>query len=188
VAAIEALRDEPVRVVVTLADAFGTTELPAADNARLERFVAHGPVLEHAAAVVCHAGMGIVQKAIAAAVPIAAVPFGRDQPEVARRVTECGAGVSLPAKRLTAEHLREAEREAIAMRPAALAASARLRATAGAGRFADAAEELATERACARPRSGQGMPQASSSATASSRVSATSMMPGSPLHSKTSMT
>jgi hypothetical protein len=104
--------------------------------------------------------------------------FGRDQPEVARRVTECGAGVSLPAKRLTAERLREAVREAIAMRPAALAASARLRATAGAGRFADAAEELAAER----------LPHASSSATASSRVSAMSMMPGSPLHSKTSMT
>lgn len=53
--------------------------------ARVERFVPHGPVLECAAAVVCHSGMGIVQKSVAAGVPIAAVPFGRDQPEVARR-------------------------------------------------------------------------------------------------------
>jgi UDP:flavonoid glycosyltransferase YjiC (YdhE family) len=99
-AAIDALRGEPVRVVVTLADAHGA-ELPSAPNARVERFVPHGPVLERAAAVVCHGGMGIVQKSIARGVPVVAVPFGRDQPEVARRVVESGAGVALRAKRLT---------------------------------------------------------------------------------------
>jgi MGT family glycosyltransferase len=140
--AIEALRDEPVRVVITLADAYGQAELPEAGNVRLERFVPHQPVLDRAAAVVCHSGMGIVQKSVAAGVPIAAVPFGRDQPEVARRVVEAGAGVSLPAKRLTPERLRTAVRQAIAMRPSAQAASARLRAAGGPGRFADAAEEL----------------------------------------------
>jgi UDP:flavonoid glycosyltransferase YjiC (YdhE family) len=118
-AAIEALRDEPVRVLVTLADAHGIGELPSAPNVRLERFVAHGPVLERAAAVVCHGGMGIVQKAIAAGVPIAAVPFGRDQPEVARRIKESGAGVAVPLKRLSAERLRVAVRDVMAMRPAA---------------------------------------------------------------------
>jgi MGT family glycosyltransferase len=91
VTAVEALRDEPVRVLLTLADAYDTVRLPPAPNVRAERFVAHGPVLEHAAAVVCHAGMGIVQKSVAAGVPIAAVPFGRDQPEVGRRIAEAGA-------------------------------------------------------------------------------------------------
>jgi MGT family glycosyltransferase len=140
--AIEALRDEPVRVVITLADAFGQAELPQAGNVRLERFVPHGPVLERAAAVVCHSGMGIVQKAIGAGVPIAAVPFGRDQPEVARRVAECGAGTILPAKRLTPERLRAAVRVAIGMRDGARAAAVRQRAAGGPARFADAAEEL----------------------------------------------
>jgi MGT family glycosyltransferase len=135
VAAIEALRDEPVRVVVTLADAYGQVDLPAAANVRLERFVPHGPVLERAAAVVCHGGMGIVQKAMGAGVPIAVVPFGRDQPEVARRVAECGSGAVLPAKRLTAERLRETVRRAMAMRPP-------LPAGGGPAAFADAAEEL----------------------------------------------
>ena len=121
-AAIEGLRDEPVRVVVTLADAYGA-DLPSAPNARVERFVPHGPVLERAAAVVCHGGMGIVQKSIAAGVPLAVVPFGRDQPEVARRVSECGAGVTLPSKKLTPARLRLAVREAIARRPAAEAAA-----------------------------------------------------------------
>ena len=68
-------------------------------TSRVERFVSHAAVLERAAAVVCHGGMGIVQKAIAAGVPIAAVPFGRDQPEVARRVVEAGAGVAAARRR-----------------------------------------------------------------------------------------
>jgi MGT family glycosyltransferase len=141
--AVEALRDEPVRVIVTLADAHGAAALPRAENVRVERFVPHGPVLERAAAVVCHGGMGIVQKAVAAAVPVVAVPFGRDQPEVARRVVEAGAGVALPLKRLEPRRLREAVRTARARGEEAALASARLRAAGGAQRFADAAEELA---------------------------------------------
>ena len=143
--AVEALRDEPVRVVLTLADAYDTVTLAPAPNVRVERFVPHGPVLERAAAVVCHSGMGIVQKAMAAGVPIAAVPFGRDQPEVARRVLEAGAGVQLRTKHLTPERLRATVREAIAMRPQAEAAGKRLRTAGGGARFADAAEELARE-------------------------------------------
>jgi MGT family glycosyltransferase len=141
-AAIEALRDEPVRVVVTLADAYGA-DLPSAPNARVERFVPHGHVLERAAAVVCHGGMGIVQKSLTAGVPLAVVPFGRDQPEVARRVVEAGAGVQLRTKDLTPERLRAAVRAALALGPSARAASARLRASGGGARFADAVEELA---------------------------------------------
>jgi MGT family glycosyltransferase len=146
IAALQALRDEPVRVVVTLADAHGAAELPATPNARIERFVPHGPVLERAVAVVCHAGMGIAQKAVSAGVPIAAVPFGRDQFEVARRVAECGAGTIVPASKLDPERLRAAVREAIAMRPRAQAAGARLRASGGPEAFADAVAELAPAR------------------------------------------
>jgi MGT family glycosyltransferase len=143
-AAIEALRDEPVRVVVTLADAFGA-DLPEAPNARVERFVPHGHVLRRAAAVVCHGGMGIVQKSVLAGVPSVVVPFGRDQPEVARRVTECGAGVALSPRRLTPERLRHAVRAAIARTPGAKAAGARLAASGGPERFADEAEALVGE-------------------------------------------
>jgi MGT family glycosyltransferase len=151
---VEALRDEPVRVLLTLADAYDSAELPPAGNVRVERFVAHAPVLERAAAVVSHSGMGIVQKAIAAGVPIAAVPFGRDQPEVARRVVEAGAGVQLRIKDLGPERLRATVREALAMRPSAQAAGARMRGSGGAARFADAVEELADgdrERSSYRP-------------------------------------
>ena len=127
---------------MTLADAYDSAALPPAANVRVERFVAHAPVLERAAAVVSHSGMGIVQKAIAAGVPVVAVPFGRDQPEVARRVVEAGAGVQLRIKDLGPERLRAAVREALAMRPWPGRRGAHAR-PGGAARFADAVEELA---------------------------------------------
>ena len=154
--AVEALRHEPVRVVLTLADAYDNVTLPPAPNVRVERFVPHAPVLERAAAVVCHSGMGIVQKAIAAGVPIAAVPFGRDQPEVARRVIEAGAGVQLPARKLTPERLRATVREALALRAGAQVAGARLHAAGGGARFADAAEELVPTGGWRQPLSNRG--------------------------------
>jgi MGT family glycosyltransferase len=140
--AVEALRDEPVRVLVTLADAYDDTELPAAANVRVERFVPHGEVLPRASVVVSHGGMGIVTKAAAAGVPMVVVPFGRDQPEIARRVTEAGAGVSLRAKRLTAERLCAAVRQAQEMGPTARAVAAQLDPVGAPDRFADAALTL----------------------------------------------
>lgn len=145
--AAEALAGEPVRVLLTMADAYDEVDLstlPA--NVRVERFVPHGHVVPDAAAVVCHGGMGIVTRTVAAGVPAVVVPFGRDQPEVARRVAEAGAGVVLRPKRLTPETLRAAVREAIGMREQARAAS-RLADPAGAAvRFADAVQTLVRER------------------------------------------
>ncbi len=97
--ALEALADEPVDVVVTL-PAGDPASFQAPANAHLERFVPHGPVLDRAACAITHGGMGATQKAIARGVPVCAVPFGRDQLEVARRVEVAGAGTRLPAKRL----------------------------------------------------------------------------------------
>jgi MGT family glycosyltransferase len=144
--AVEALEDEPVRVLLTLADAYDSAGLTSGGNVRVERFVPHGHVLPHAAAVVCHGGFGIVSKAMAAGVPTVVVPFGRDQPEVARRVTEARAGVSVAPKRLTPDRLRDAVREARALTASAQAAAARLTAGDPAARFAEAALELLPRR------------------------------------------
>ena len=103
--ALEALADEPVFVVVTVPSANPASfTVPA--NARVERFLPHAPILDRAAVAVTHGGMGATQKALARGVPVCAVPFGRDQFDVARRVEVSGAGVRLPSKRLTPERLR----------------------------------------------------------------------------------
>jgi MGT family glycosyltransferase len=140
--AAEALRDEPVRVLLTLGEAYGKAALPEAANVTAVPFVPHGPAMERATVVVTHTGMGTVGKAALAGVPIVAVPFGRDQPEIARRIVEAGLGVAMPAAKLTPERLRDAVRRAGSARPRAEAVAARLRRTDAAARFADAVDEL----------------------------------------------
>jgi UDP:flavonoid glycosyltransferase YjiC (YdhE family) len=49
-------------------------------------------VLPRASVVVCHGGAGITLEALAHGVPVCAVPFVRDQWEVARRLERTGAG------------------------------------------------------------------------------------------------
>jgi MGT family glycosyltransferase len=139
--ACRALADEPVDVLITTADIDPAT-LTAPANVRIERYVPHAPVLERAGCVVCHAGMGITQKALAHGVPVVAVPFGRDQPEVARRVEVAGAGVRLPARALSPGRLRGGVRRAMSMRPGAQRIAAAFASAPGPAGAAGALEEL----------------------------------------------
>ena len=111
-AALEALAGEDASVIVTTAGVDPSSFTPP-PNAHVERFVPHRPVLERAACVVCHGGMGITQKALAAGVPVCVVPFGRDQFDVARHVEVADAGTRLPASRLRPDRLRSKVREAM---------------------------------------------------------------------------
>jgi MGT family glycosyltransferase len=143
-AALEALKDEDVRVVATTAGVDPAKFAPP-PNARVERFVPHAPLIERAACVVCHGGMGITQKALAAGVPVCVVPFGRDQLEVARRVDTARAGTRLPAPRLSPQRLRQAVREAMARRDGAQRLAEAFRRAGGPAAAADALER-ATDR------------------------------------------
>jgi MGT family glycosyltransferase len=137
--ALDALAGEPVMVIATspIGSRAGL-QIPA--NARVEAFVPHGPILKFAVCVVCHGGMGTTQKALAAGVPVCVVPFGRDQPEVARRVEVARAGTRLPAARLNAARLRQAVREAMTMSAGAARIASAFAAAGGAPAAADALE------------------------------------------------
>jgi MGT family glycosyltransferase len=147
--ALEALAGEDVSVVVTTAGVDPSSFTPP-PNARVERFVPHRPVLDRAACVVCHGGMGITQKALSAGVPVCVVPFGRDQFEVARRVEVTGAGTRLPASRLRPERLRRAVREATAKKRGAERIASAFAAAGGPRAAADALEELLRDHASGR--------------------------------------
>jgi MGT family glycosyltransferase len=140
-AALEGLAGEDVHVVAT-SPGIDPSRFTAPANARVERFVPHRPILDRAVCVVSHGGASITQKAIAAGVPVCAVPFGRDQPEIARRVEVCGAGTRLPGRRLTAQRLREAVLEAIGKSAGARRVAAAFAKAGGAPAAADAVEEL----------------------------------------------
>ena len=124
--------------------------MPHAENIHVERYVPHLPLLARAACVVCHAGMGVTQKALAYGVPVVAIPFGRDQPEVARRVETAGAGVRLPARKLSPQRLRAAVRRAVELRPGAQRIAEAFAAAGGPTAAADNLEELAGVRAAVR--------------------------------------
>ncbi len=128
--ALEALATEDVQVIATLPSADVPASVPA--NARVEPFVPHAPILERAACAITHGGAGVTMKALAAGVPVCVVPFGRDQPEVARRVEIAGAGTQVAPSKLNAERLRDAVRNAMTMKEGAARVAAGFEATGGA--------------------------------------------------------
>ena len=140
-AVLDGLRDEDLFVVATQPSGNPSSfDVPA--NARVERWLPHSVVLPRAECVVTHGGMGATQKALAAGVPVVAVPFGRDQHEVARRVEVSGAGVRLPSSKLTPRRLRDAVRRARQMRDVAQHLASELATAGGAARAADEVEAL----------------------------------------------
>jgi MGT family glycosyltransferase len=137
--ALAALADEPVSVVATM-PAGVPDDLTVPDNARVEQYLPHGPLLERAAVAVTHGGMGGTQKALAHGVPVCAVPFGRDQLEVARRVEMSGSGTRLPVRKLDAARLRSAVRRAMGCTEGARRVAEGYRATGGVSAAADLIE------------------------------------------------
>jgi MGT family glycosyltransferase len=143
-AALQALAREDVDVVATMPAAdLARGAVPA--NARVERFLAHTPILQRAACAITHGGAGATQKALAHGVPVCVVPFGRDQLEVARRVEVAGAGTRLPAQRLTPERLRAKVLEAMTKRDGARRVADGFARAGGAVTAAGAFEDLARQ-------------------------------------------
>lgn len=139
--ALAALQGEDVDVVATTA-ALDPALFRAPANATVLRYTAHGPLLRRATAVVCHGGMGITQKALAAGVPVCVVPWGRDQLDVGKHVEIAGAGVVLARSRLSVEALRAAVRRTRSMRPGAEQVARAFASSGGASAAASALVEL----------------------------------------------
>jgi UDP:flavonoid glycosyltransferase YjiC (YdhE family) len=93
--ALAAVADMDVEVLITVgreADPTSLGTLPP--NVRAERWVDQADVLRTARAVICHGGGGTVVGALAAGVPVVAVPlFAEDQHINAHRLAAVGAGV-----------------------------------------------------------------------------------------------
>lgn len=139
-AALDALADLPVRVLLTTGHA-GDLDLPRPwpSNAHVERFWPQGDVMPLAAAMVGHGGFGTTLTALAAGVPQVVVPlFTTDQELNAIAVANLGAGIRLDGgtaaiptlgavvpELLAHPHARESARQ-VANEIAALPAAAEL--------------------------------------------------------------
>src|SRR4051812_45732376 len=95
-AAIDAVADLPVRVLVTIGDTRDPADLgPLPPSVHVERWVAQAAVMPAAAAMVAHGGAGTTLTALAGGVPMAMIPLFSDQPDNAARVADAGAGIVL---------------------------------------------------------------------------------------------
>ncbi|KRE28473.1 glycosyl transferase [Mycobacterium sp. Soil538] len=138
-AAMAAFADDRVHVVATYPCGVpGGLTVPR--NATAVGFVPHGAILGRTVCAITHGGMGATQKALARGVPVCAVPHGRDQFEVARRIEYARCGTRLPVRRLTVDRLKKKAVEAMSMTAGAEAVAAGFRATGGVARGADVIE------------------------------------------------
>ncbi|WP_180687211.1 macrolide family glycosyltransferase [Streptomyces gossypiisoli] len=79
---------------------------PLPEHVLARRFVPQPEVLARAALFVTHGGMNSVNEAMYAGVPMLVVPQGADQPMVARRIVELGAGLSIRTEDVTEGSVR----------------------------------------------------------------------------------
>lgn len=114
-------------------------------NVLARRFVPQPELLERAALFVTHGGMNSVNEALYAGVPVLVVPQGADQPQVARRVTELGAGLTVRPEDATEAAVHALARRLLTeprFRDAAAALRAAQRQAGGHVRAADEIEAL----------------------------------------------
>jgi MGT family glycosyltransferase len=110
--ALEALADEPVRVVATTnrEGANAAPAMAAPDNAVVVSWLSYSQLMPRASVVVCHGGHGTVARALAEGVPVLVSPALGDMAETGARVAWAGAGLMLPGRLLRPRPLRLAVR------------------------------------------------------------------------------
>jgi UDP:flavonoid glycosyltransferase YjiC (YdhE family) len=146
--ALEALADEPVRVLATTNRHAPEEPLPDAPaNAVVVDWLSYSQAMAAADLVICHGGHGTVARALAAGVPVICCPAVGDMAENAVRVASAGAGLMVPWRLTKRTALRSVVRwtlseDSFAASARAIALSARERD--GGAQAAQLVEELAS--------------------------------------------
>jgi UDP:flavonoid glycosyltransferase YjiC (YdhE family) len=108
--ALEALAEEPVRVLATTNRHRPEVPLEVPGNAVLVPWMRYSQAFPAADAVICHGGHGTVVRALAAGAPVLVWPAVGDQGENGARVAWSGAGLSLARRFLSPRAVRVAMR------------------------------------------------------------------------------
>ncbi len=109
--ALEALADEPLRVLATTNRRLPSEPLPAAPaNAVVVDWLSYSQVMAAADLVITHGGHGTVARALGSCTPVLCCPAVGDMAENGARVAWAGAGLMLPWRLLGTSPLRLAMR------------------------------------------------------------------------------
>ncbi|MGA8746372.1 MAG: nucleotide disphospho-sugar-binding domain-containing protein [Solirubrobacterales bacterium] len=144
--ALEALADEPLRVVATTNRVIPQSPIDVPPNALLVDWLSYSQLMPAASLVISHGGHGTVARALALGTPVLICPFTGDMSETAMRVAWAKVGLSLPWRLCSPSPLRWAAQRILtdrsfADRAGELAAWAGLHD--GAERGAELVEDLA---------------------------------------------
>jgi MGT family glycosyltransferase len=148
--AVEALRDEPVQMIIAGPDPAAPGAIWACASERaggmiIQRYVPQLALLPKVDAVVCHGGHNTTSEALANGLPLVIAPIKDDQPIVADQVVAAGAGLRVKFGRVQPAELRAAVRRVLdepAFRDAARKVAASFAAAGGAAAAATALEGL----------------------------------------------
>jgi UDP:flavonoid glycosyltransferase YjiC (YdhE family) len=109
-ASLEALAEEPVRVVATTNRPGAGARLEAPANAVVVDWLSYSQVMPLAALVICHGGHGTVARALGAGVPVLCCPHVGDMAENGARVAWAKTGLMVPWRLGGPRSLRAAAR------------------------------------------------------------------------------
>jgi len=110
---LEALADEPVRVLATLNRRGEAWSGAVPANARVVDWVSYTQAMDGAAAVVASGGMGTVARSLVAGAPLLVCPTGADTAENGARVSWSGAGLAIPTALQSPASIRLAVRRLV---------------------------------------------------------------------------
>jgi UDP:flavonoid glycosyltransferase YjiC (YdhE family) len=122
--AIEALAEEPVKVLATISRRGEPWYGETSENALIVDWVSYAQVMSRASMVVNAGGHGTVVRALSDGVPVLVSPAVADQAVTGARLTWAGAGLMLPRRLLGPSTLRSAVRRVLTEQRFAASASA----------------------------------------------------------------
>lgn len=103
----EAFRGQPCQVIMSVGyktDVSCLKQIP--DNFIVRSYFPQLEIIKNADIVISHGGLNSVSEALFYGVPVIAIPIANDQPAVAKRLTELGAGISLKMEEVTPKLLQ----------------------------------------------------------------------------------
>ncbi len=104
----EAFSEENYQVVMSVGNKTDLSALePLPDNFIIRKYIPQLAVLKKTDVFLSHGGLNSVSEALFYGVPVIAVPMSNDQPAVAKRLKELGAGIELKMEDITPSLLRQ---------------------------------------------------------------------------------
>lgn len=111
---IDAFSDFEGKVVIAVGEKTDFTKIKQApENFIISSYVPQLEVLSQADVFITHGGMNSVNEAIHYNVPLVVLPHDKDQPIVAQRLTELGAGYRLSKESMNVHSLKDAVKEVL---------------------------------------------------------------------------